>query len=72
MCHSSPGVTRTAIDITALIKTVLMLKHQAVPSSLHFEPNVDLGLETTPLFVDNNELRLWLRQDAPRHTARQS
>lgn len=63
---SNVGHLDAAAGITAFIKTVRTLRHQAIPSSLHFiEPNVDLGLETTPFFVDNNELRPWRRRTLP-------
>ena len=40
------GHTEAAAGIAGLIKAVLMLRHQTVPASLHFQtlnPHIDLG-----------------------------
>ncbi len=47
------GHLDTAAGIAGLIKTVLALKHQQIPPSLHFQqPNPQLNLETSPFYVN--------------------
>lgn len=49
----------TAAGITGLIKTVLALKHQKIPASLHFEkPNPEIDFANSPFYV-NTTLREW-------------
>jgi phthiocerol/phenolphthiocerol synthesis type-I polyketide synthase E len=63
---SGVGHLDAAAGVTALIKTVLALKHQAIPASLHHtRANPELALDASPFFV-NTELRPWPRQDTPR------
>lgn len=63
---SSVGHLDAAAGVTALIKTVLALKHRAIPPSLHFRSaNARLGLESSPFFV-NGELRAWPSGETPR------
>ncbi|MFJ3793114.1 SDR family NAD(P)-dependent oxidoreductase [Kitasatospora sp. NPDC090091] len=60
------GHLDAAAGVAGLIKTVLALRHGAVPPSLHFtEPNPELGLEQSPFFV-NDKLRPWPRGARPR------
>ena len=55
------GHLDTAAGVAGLIKTALMLHHQQIPPSLHFEaPNPHLELESSPFFV-NTSLRRWNR-----------
>lgn len=62
---SSIGHLDTAAGIAGLIKTALMLHHQQIPPSLHFEtPNPQLELDSSPFFV-NTKLRRWDRGATP-------
>jgi acyl transferase domain-containing protein/acyl carrier protein len=59
------GHLDTAAGVAGLIKTSLMLHHQQIPPSLHFEtPNPELDLNNSPFFV-NTKLRPWKRGDTP-------
>lgn len=59
------GHLDTAAGVAGLIKTCLMLHHQQIPPSLHFErPNPELDLNNSPFFV-NTTLRPWKRGDTP-------
>ncbi|HJP92759.1 MAG TPA: SDR family NAD(P)-dependent oxidoreductase [Pyrinomonadaceae bacterium] len=59
------GHLDTAAGVAGLIKTCLMLHHQQIPPSLHFEtPNPQLDLKNSPFFV-NTKLRAWERGDTP-------
>jgi acyl transferase domain-containing protein len=63
---SSVGHLDTAAGVAGLIKTVLALKHQEIPASLHFErPNPKIDFASTPFFV-NHTLREWEAADTPR------
>ncbi len=54
------GHTDTAAGIAGLIKTVLALKHNALPPSLHFtQPNPQIDFAHSPFFV-NHTLKPWL------------
>jgi len=53
------GHLDAAAGVSALIKTVLALKHKQIPASLHFEnPNPLLELKTSPFYV-NAKLADW-------------
>ena len=53
------GHTDTAAGVAGLIKTVLALKHQLLPPSLHFEqPNPQIDFANSPFYV-NTELSEW-------------
>ncbi|QBR70716.1 non-ribosomal peptide synthetase [Beijerinckiaceae bacterium] len=55
-----------ASGVTGLIKTILSLKHESLPATLHFKtPNPKLELENSPFFV-SAELRPWPRGAQPR------
>lgn len=59
------GHLDTAAGVAGLIKTALMLHHQQIPPSLHFEtPNPHLELDSSPFFV-NKSLRRWNRGTTP-------
>ncbi|WP_045701838.1 type I polyketide synthase [Streptomyces rubellomurinus] len=63
---SNVGHLDAAAGVTALIKAVLALRHEAIPATLHHRrPNPALALESSPFFV-NTELRPWPRQRRPR------
>lgn len=56
----------TAAGVTGLIKTVLALKHQQIPPSLHFEePNSEIDFANSPFYV-NTELSAWQTNGTPR------
>src|SRR5262249_26973227 len=56
---ASIGHLDTAAGIAGLIKTVLALKHKAIPPSLNFEkPNPRLDLDKSPFYV-NTILSEW-------------
>lgn len=60
------GHTDAAAGVIGLIKTVLALKHQLIPPSLHYRrPNPALGLDNSPFRV-NSELADWTGSDTPR------
>ncbi|MET9403014.1 SDR family NAD(P)-dependent oxidoreductase [Kitasatospora sp. NPDC002965] len=60
------GHLDAAAGVAALIKTVLALRQEAIPPSLHFtKPNPELDLESGPFFV-NDRLRPWPRGSRPR------
>ena len=62
---SGIGHLDTAAGVAGLIKTALMLHHQQIPPSLHFEtPNPHLELDSSPFFV-NTSLRRWNRRTTP-------
>ncbi|MBW4447035.1 MAG: acyltransferase domain-containing protein [Spirirestis rafaelensis WJT71-NPBG6] len=53
------GHLDTAAGVTGLIKTVQVLKHQQIPSSLHFqEPNPQIDFANSPFYV-NTKLSEW-------------
>ncbi|MCI0467275.1 MAG: type I polyketide synthase, partial [Beijerinckiaceae bacterium] len=55
-----------AAGVTGLIKTILALKHEGLPATLHFKaPNPELGLENSPFYV-NAEYQAWPRSQVPR------
>ena len=56
---SNIGHLEVASGIAGLIKTILCLKHRAIPSTLHFtRPNPELRLDQTP-FTVATEYRPW-------------
>ena len=63
------GHLDAAAGVAGLIKTVLALKHQLLPPSLHFEtPNPKLDLANSPFYV-NAKLSDWQTHDFPRRAA---
>ncbi|MBW4609141.1 MAG: acyltransferase domain-containing protein [Hassallia sp. WJT32-NPBG1] len=60
------GHLDTAAGVAGLIKTVLALKHQQIPPSLHFEtPNPQIDFANSPFYV-NNKLSQWQTNGIPR------
>ncbi len=60
------GHLGTAAGVAGLIKTVLALKHQMIPPSLHFEqPNPKIDFANSPFYV-NTKLREWQTNGTPR------
>ena len=60
------GHLDAAAGITGLIKTVLALKHQEIPPSLHFQqPNPKINFANSPFYV-NTELKKWQTAGYPR------
>ena len=60
------GHLDAAAGVAGLIKTILALRHEAIPPSLHFErPNPQIDFSTTPFFV-NAKLSEWRRGAMPR------
>jgi amino acid adenylation domain-containing protein/non-ribosomal peptide synthase protein (TIGR01720 family) len=63
---ASIGHLDAAAGIAGLIKTVLSLRHGALPPSLHFtRPNPQIDFAAGPFFV-NSELREWRGDGTPR------
>ncbi|HEY9767123.1 MAG TPA: SDR family NAD(P)-dependent oxidoreductase [Coleofasciculaceae cyanobacterium] len=63
---SNIGHLDAAAGITGLIKTVLALKHQQIPPSLHFQqPNPKIDFANSPFYV-NTELKEWKTPGYPR------
>jgi acyl transferase domain-containing protein len=51
---SNIGHTDTVAGVAGLIKTVLSLKHKAIPPSLHYEqPNPGIDFVNSPFYVNN-------------------
>jgi phthiocerol/phenolphthiocerol synthesis type-I polyketide synthase E len=60
------GHLDTAAGVAGLIKTVLALKHKAIPPTLHFqEPNPEIDFADTPFCV-NSMLDEWEASASPR------
>jgi phthiocerol/phenolphthiocerol synthesis type-I polyketide synthase E len=60
------GHLDAAAGVTSLIKTVLALKHQFLPPSLHFErPNPNIDFAGSPFYV-NSTLSEWPANGTPR------
>ncbi|MGD1932330.1 MAG: type I polyketide synthase, partial [Leptolyngbyaceae cyanobacterium] len=60
------GHLDAAAGIASLIKTVLALKHQQIPASLHFQqPNSQIDFERSPFYV-NTTLTDWPHGHQPR------
>lgn len=63
---SNIGHLSEASGVAGLIKTVLALKHQQIPPSLHFKTqNPQIDFENSPFYV-NTELKAWERNGSPR------
>lgn len=63
---SNFGHLDAAAGIAGLIKTVLALKHRAIPPTLHFEtPNPEIDFVNSPFYV-NSKLVEWESSGAPR------
>jgi acyl transferase domain-containing protein len=63
---SNVGHLDRAAGVTALIKTVLALKHRQLPPSLHFEtPNPKIDFAGSPFYV-NTALSDWQTASVPR------
>jgi amino acid adenylation domain-containing protein len=59
------GHIDTAAGVAGFIKTVLAIKHQQIPPSLHFKtPNPRIDFENSPFYV-NTELKEWKNQKYP-------
>lgn len=60
------GHLGAAAGVAGLIKTVLALKHQQIPPSLHFEkPNAQIDFANSPFYV-NTSLSDWQANGTPR------
>ncbi|WP_442948492.1 aminotransferase class III-fold pyridoxal phosphate-dependent enzyme [Nostoc sp.] len=60
------GHLDAAAGVAGLIKTVLALKHQQIPPSLHFEqPNPQIDFANSPFYV-NHKLSEWKSNGTPR------
>jgi malonyl CoA-acyl carrier protein transacylase len=60
------GHLANAAGIAGLIKTVLALKYQQIPPSLHFKrPNPHIDFENSPFYV-NTQLSPWKTKESPR------
>ncbi|NEP60016.1 MAG: SDR family NAD(P)-dependent oxidoreductase, partial [Symploca sp. SIO2G7] len=63
---SNIGHLDAAAGVTGLIKTVLALKHQLLPPTLHFEqPNPKIDFANSPFYV-NTTLSEWKSNGTPR------
>lgn len=61
------GHLDSAAGVTGLIKTILALKHQQIPPSLHFkQPNPQIDFANSPFYV-NNKLSEWKSNGHPRY-----
>ncbi|MGN7610530.1 beta-ketoacyl synthase N-terminal-like domain-containing protein [Magnetococcales bacterium HHB-1] len=61
---SNVGHLDTAAGTASLIKTILAMKHQQIPPSLHFEtPNPKIDFKNTPFYV-NNKNTSWPKKAA--------
>jgi acyl transferase domain-containing protein len=60
------GHLDAAAGVTGLIKTVLALKHQQIPPSLHFQkPNPQIDFTNSPFYV-NTKLSEWQTNGTPK------
>ena len=63
---SNIGHVDAAAGVSGLIKTVLALKHQQIPPTLHFhEPNPNIDFASSPFYV-NSTLSEWKSDGLPR------
>ncbi|MDT5062901.1 MAG: hypothetical protein QOH63_3360 [Acidobacteriota bacterium] len=63
---TSVGHLDTAAGVAGLIKTVMALKHKAIPPSLHYvEPNPRIDFANSPFYV-NAQLSEWKTNGHPR------
>ncbi|QSJ14565.1 acyltransferase domain-containing protein [Nostoc sp. UHCC 0702] len=63
---TNTGHLDAAAGVAGLIKTVLALKHQKIPASLHFEqPNPQIDFVNSPFYV-NTQLTDWQTNGTPR------
>ena len=63
---SNIGHLDAAAGVAGLIKTVLALKHDQLPPSLHYQrPNPKIDFASSPFFV-NGKLNEWPRGETPR------
>jgi acyl transferase domain-containing protein/acyl carrier protein len=63
---SNVGHLNSASGIAGFIKTVLCLKHQKIPPSLHFEQaNPEINFDQSPFYV-NTQLQPWHTNGIPR------
>ncbi|NER28514.1 MAG: type I polyketide synthase [Symploca sp. SIO1C4] len=63
---SNLGHLNRAAGVVGLIKTILALKHQMIPPSLHFEqPNPQIDFANSPFYV-NTKLQPWQTRGNPR------
>ncbi|BAY91155.1 MULTISPECIES: type I polyketide synthase [unclassified Tolypothrix] len=61
------GHLDTAAGVTGLIKTVLALKHQQIPPTLHYQqPNPKIDFANSPFYV-NHQLSQWNSDANPRY-----
>jgi acyl transferase domain-containing protein len=61
------GHLGAAAGVAGLMKTVLALKHQMIPPSLHFEqPNPKIDFANSPFYV-NSKLSEWKTDGTPRY-----
>lgn len=62
------GHLDVAAGVTGLIKSVLMLEHQQIPPSLHFQqPNPEIDFASSPFYV-NTTLQAWPIGASPRRS----
>ncbi|MFN6517004.1 MAG: SDR family NAD(P)-dependent oxidoreductase [Nostoc sp. CreGUA01] len=60
------GHLDAAAGVTGLIKTILVLKHQQIPPSLHFQkPNPQIDFANSPFYV-NTKLSEWQTNGTPK------
>lgn len=63
---SNVGHLDSASGVAALMKTILSLEHEAIPSSINFtRPNPKIDFKNSPFYV-NTQLRLWPSGHTPR------
>lgn len=63
---SNVGHTVAAAGVTGFVKTVLALKHETIPATLHYQqPNPQINFPETPFYVVA-EKQDWPRTDQPR------
>ncbi|CAG0937722.1 phthiocerol/phenolphthiocerol synthesis type-I polyketide synthase E [Thermoflexales bacterium] len=63
---SNVGHLASAAGAASIIKTAMMLQHQQIPPSLHFEkPNPEIDFENSPFYISTS-LTEWASNGAPR------